>query len=60
MLTEMYKHCDGKYELRNRTKTRGGDALIGIDSNMTAFYASKEVAFIFAMLTKSLISLLIT
>lgn len=49
MLTEMYKHCDGKYELRNRTKTGGGDALIGIDSNMTAFYASKEMAFIFAM-----------
>lgn len=56
----MYKHCDGKYELRNSTNTGGDGALIGTDSNMTAFYASKEVAFIFVMLTKSLISLLIT
>lgn len=43
----MYDHCGGKYELKEGVKSGGDSAFIGTGSNMTAFYNSKNVTFIF-------------
>ncbi|MEL7579632.1 hypothetical protein AADY36_09690 [Pseudoalteromonas sp. D15MCD-2] len=44
---KMYEHCDGKYELRDSVRSGGDSAFIGSGENMSAFYNSKEVTFVF-------------
>ena len=44
---KMHEHSNGRYELNDSVESGGDSAFIGTGSNMTAFYKSKQVTFVF-------------
>lgn len=50
---KMYEHCNGKYELRDSSSSGGNSVFIGKGTNMTTYYDSREVTFVFRCVDES-------